>query len=370
MCAKRLWLAAAIAVVVFLAAGCEDHMARKRQEARQRWAESRAEVVTTLARRAYERGQLARAREHLDPIIRTAVPYGPAYVLMARLTADQGHLDEARDYARAAVAMDADSAEAWYVLGTIEQTLGHADEALSAFGKAAGLAPDDPRYALAEAEMFAAVGHLEGARTTLASACERMPGSAALHAAYGDVLLRLGRWTEAAAEYRVALRLKPDDQRPRSRLAIALFRAGAWAEAEPILADLQAAEPEFATGWVCRMRADCLLALGRIEEARVLYRKQAETDPKAPEPWVALARCDILQDRLQDAQRNLEEALRRRPDLAEAHGLLGYVLTALGRPAEALSHLRIAANDPTCTGRETIAHLLARAERAAVTQSP
>jgi Tfp pilus assembly protein PilF len=92
---KRFLVAAAV-IALFLAAGCDNHMAAKRGEAEQRWASSRAEMVTNMAQRSYERGNFARAREQLDPVLRTATPYARAYVLMARLASALGDLDEAR----------------------------------------------------------------------------------------------------------------------------------------------------------------------------------------------------------------------------------------------------------------------------------
>jgi tetratricopeptide (TPR) repeat protein len=367
---KRYLVTAAV-IALILAAGCDNHMAGKRREAEQRWAASRAEMIVNMAQHSYERGNFARAREQLDPIIRSSTPYAPAYVLMARLSADQGDLDEAATYARTATQMDGASAEAWYVLGTVEQTLGHRQEALNAFAKAAGQKPLEPRYALAEAEMFAGIGEVEAAERSLAAACEQMPGSAEVHASYGDVLSRLGRYEKAAAQYRVALRLDPENTLPRERLAVALFHSGAYAEAESILADLETSEPAFAAGWMCQMRADCLLALRRLKAAREAYTKGAQTAPEAVPPRVGLARCAILEDRFDEARRYLEEVLAQRPDHAEANGLLGYVLTATGRPGEAVPHLRLAMQDPACQGRETIRHLLARAENSsAVAPAP
>jgi len=368
---KRLIYGAAVVALV-LAAGCgkQSHIERKRDEARERWAVSRAEMVTKLARGEHEKGNFARARQQLDPLIRSSTPYAPAYVLSARLAADQGHLDEALGYACTATATDENLADAWYVRGTIEQTLGDPQAALNAYGKASSLEPADSRYVMAEAEMLVATEHVDGAATCLAGACSRLPGSAELHAALGDVRSRQSQYAEAAGLYRIALRLDPTNTAPRERLAIALFRSGAYAEAEPLLADLQASEPDFAIVWVCQMRADCLLALRRVEAAQALYQERADAAPDEAAPWVGLARCDILRDRLPEARRHLEEALARRPRHAEANGLIGYVLTATGRPGEAVPHLRLAMKDPACTDRDTIERLLAHAEEAAVTRTP
>ena len=367
----KRFILGAVVIAAVLAAGCENYMVGKRDEAEKRWAASRAEMVTNMARNSYERGNFARARDQLDPIIRSSMPFTPAYVLMARLAADQGDLDEARTYARTATTLKGTSAEAWYVLGTVEQSLGDRQAALNAFAKAAGEDPSNPRYTLAEAEMFVAIGQVEAAAKSLAGACEQMPGSGEVHAAFGDVLSRLGRYEEAAGRYRSALRLNPENTIPKERLAAALFRSGAYAEAERILADLQVSEPEFASGWICLMRADALLALRRTDEAWALYVQRAEAAPEAVGPRVGLARCAILDDRLPEARRHLEETLDRCPGHAEANGLLGYVLAATGRPGEAVPYLKLAMQDPACQGRETIRHLLACAEElSAVAPAP
>jgi len=365
---KRVVLSAVVIVAV-LAAGCDNYMARKRDEAQQRWADSRAEMVTTLAKRSYENGNFSRAREQLDPVLRAARPYGPACVLAARIATDQGRLDEAHEFARMAVAIMPDNADAYYVLGTIEQTLGHRAEALAAFAKAARLAPTDPRAALAEAEMLVADGRGDEAAASLLAASDRMPGAAEVHAALADVLVREGRYREAADRYRVALRLNPADTTPTQRLAVALFRAGSYAEAEAILAELEASESESAGAWVRLMRADCLLALDRVDEARAQYRQILDVDPDNLAARLGLARCDVLAERLPEAQRSLEEVLLRQPRHPEANGLLGYVLLVTGRPGEAVPHLKLAVQTPAGRGRETLEQWLAYAEEAA-TQTP
>ena len=367
---KRVVLYAAVAGV-FLAAGCgQAHMDKKREEARQRWAESRAEMMLKLAEGAFEKGNLGRARQYVDEIAQAGIPYAPIYVLAARLAAEMKDVDQALDYAQAAKAIDPESPEARYVLGTIQQTLGHERDALDEFAKAAELRPDVPRYALAQAEMLVATAQAEAAARCLAEAAERTPGRADVHAALGDVLALLGRYQEAAGAYRIALRLDPQEQGPKERLAMALFHSGACEEAERALAELAESEPDFAAGWVHQMRADCLLALKRTDEARALYSLQTGGTSGGCRPLVALAKCDIVEDRLPSARKLLEAALTDRPQDAEANALMGYVLVAQGRLGEAVSHLKLALKDPACGGRDLVEWLLARAEGRSVPLPP
>jgi tetratricopeptide (TPR) repeat protein len=360
MRAKRTFLYLAVAGL-FLAAGCgRTKFDQQREEARARWNESRAAMAVRLGQGCYDRGQFDRAQKHIEDVLKSENLPAPLLVLAARLAAEKGDFDEARRYAENARVADPRSAEACYVLGIIEQTLGHNDQAMAEFAEAARLGPDDPKYILAETEMLVAAGRADGAAVRLRAAADRMPGQAEVHVAFGDVRSLLGQDAEAVADYRRALRVGADAAGLNERLATALFRSGAYAEAEPMLDELAQAKAPAEPDWLLRMRVDCLLALGRPDDARSLCRRRAETAPGAVQ--VALAKCDVLENRLPSARKSLEAALAADPRDAEANALMGYVLVAQGRTDEARPHLKAALADPRCEGRRTVERLLARAE--------
>jgi len=358
---RRAILYIAVMLMV-LAAGCGKlFMDQKRDEARQRWNVSRAEMVTRMAEGCFARGETGRARQAADDLLRADVPYAPLYVLAARLEADKGDLDGARVFADHAVTLDPQSAEARYVLGTIEQTLGQTDRALYMFSEASRLDPNQSKYALARAEMQVVQGDSEEAAKCLREAVERMPGRAEVHVALGDVLAHQRRYSAAAGSFRIALRLEPNRTDFKERLARALYASGEYAEAESLLSDLAMTQPDFASGWVHTMRADCLLATGRVAQAREVYLAQSRNTQTAPAPLVGLAKCEILDNRLPSAQKYLEETLSRQPRHTEANALMGYVLLAEGRCGEATAHLSMALSDPECARRDTVERLLAKA---------
>ena len=361
---KRTRRAALFAAVIcaVLVAGCgKTYMQKKRDAATDRWATSQAEISTGLAKGCFERGELGRARDHLDEAMKTGAPYAPMYVLAARLAAEKGELDAARRYAEAARNLQPDSAEAWYVVGTIEQTLERPDLSLAAFSEAAKLAPEKTAYTLAEVELLVAQKQIEEAARRLNEALGRTPGSVELHAARGDLDCLMDNYAEAVGSYRIARRLAPKRQDVEERLATALFYSGDYAEAEPLLADMADAEPEKTPGWVLPMRGDCLLALGRVREARPVYDRILERDGASVDARVALAKCDLLEDRPTSARHRLDEALQQSPDDAEANALMGLVLIGAGRAGEAVPHLRLALAAPDCGDRKAVERLLARA---------
>ena len=358
---KRILLMVSV-VGLFLAAGCGTSMNRQRQEARDRWATSRAEMVTRLAQGCFDRGEYGRARQHVDEVIRNGVPYAPLYTLAARLSAEKGELDNARTFAENARAIDPKAPEPHYVLGTIEQMLGHPETAQAEFAEAAELDPKQPRYVLAQAEMLVAIGRAEEAAVALDEAVVQMPGQAEVHAALGDVLSLLKRDAEASGCYRIALRLEPQRTDIKERLAASLYQSNAYAEAEPVLAELSEAGPEFANAWARLMQAECLLAIGRPAEARGLFLCELEAKRGGLAPLLGLAKCDILEKRLPEARQRLEAALAQEPRNSEANALEGYVLVATGRHGEAAAHLAMALQDPACEGRPTVERLLSLAQ--------
>jgi tetratricopeptide (TPR) repeat protein len=362
---RRAVLGVATACVV-IAAGCtgQTPMARDRHEANRRWEESRGKMAVRLAQACFERGEFDQAQEHVAQALKSGVRYAPLYVLAARLQAEKGEFSLARDYAQTARAIDPQSPEAAYVLGTIEHALGRTETAIARFHEASQLDPGRAAFVLAEAELLVERGRAEQAADLLAASTNRVPGSAEVYAALGDVQVTLARYTPAAENYRIALRLDPSRKEVKPRLASALFFAGAYDAAEPILAELVASEPEFAGAWALQMWADCLMALGRVEEARQVYERLHRMDPRDVEPVVSLAKCDISAGQLRAARRRLVLALRQSATHPEANALMGYLLVVEGHPRDAVPHLKVALRDPNLEGRGTVEALLERATRA------
>ncbi|MGB2780816.1 MAG: tetratricopeptide repeat protein [Phycisphaerae bacterium] len=365
---KRMRRAAVFGVVaaVVLAAGCgPTQLEKTRAAARERWATSRAEIATKLAQGCFERGELGRARDHLQEALKGDPPYAPVYLLAARLAVEKGEFDDARRYAEAARALEPEAAEIWYVLGTVHQTFDQPEEALAAFTEAARLDPDNPAYALAQVEFLIRQGRVHEAEQRLGEAVGRTPGRAELQVALGDLLGLLGRHEESAGSYRIAMRLAPKRQDVAERLATALFLSGAYDEAEPLLENAAERDGKETPAWVLRMWGESLLATGRVREARPVLERVLEKDAGALGVHVALAKCDILENQPASARRRLDKVLSSAPDHAEANALMGLLLMHSGRAGEAVPHLRLALAAPDCGEREALERLLARARSGA-----
>ena len=85
----------------------------------------------------------------------------------------------------------------------------------------------------------------------------------------------------------------------------------------------------------------CLLShWGRTAEAQQAIRRAQEFDPVSPLLAVTAGRIEYYARRYQHAIAILRDVLEREPSFSQAHYYLAMSLGQLGRPGEALSHLR------------------------------
>jgi tetratricopeptide (TPR) repeat protein len=97
-----------------------------------------------------------------------------------------------------------------------------------------------------------------------------------------------------------------------------------------------------------------LLAAGRVDDARLHYRRALEIRPDWPKAHTGLGEIFRQQGRLQDAVREFEAALRAWPQHDWTHANLGVTYLELGRPADAVLHLERALALRPSTGLATI----------------
>jgi tetratricopeptide (TPR) repeat protein len=87
-----------------------------------------------------------------------------------------------------------------------------------------------------------------------------------------------------------------------------------------------------------------LLLQGDLKGAEAAFRKVTQMEPGYADGWVNVARAQIQEGNMTEAEGMLQEALQRDPELAKTHFFLGTVLKTFGKYDEALSHLRKAAS--------------------------
>jgi eukaryotic-like serine/threonine-protein kinase len=194
------------------------------------------------------------------------------------------------------------------------------------------------------------VGDLEAANKDFDKAEELTPDSFAryvIHLNRGVLALHRGETGKATAEFARAARERPDGYHAQANLAEAYRRQGKLtraAEALDTAVRLEPRRPELyrTRARLCLQRNDPAGALRDLDEAIRLG--------PGSEPGIHVERGQVLfwQQRTREALDAANEALRLRPDLAEAHRLRGDILLHTGhyQEAEAALTRSLAASKP------------------------
>ena len=172
------------------------------------------------------------------------------------------------------------------------------------------------------------LGRLVEALRFLAAAVRHNARSAAALSDLGLVQHRLERYADALASYDAALAIEPDNGDVINRRAVALLRLDRADEALAELERLLAVAPGHTEA--LGNRGNVLVRLNRPVEAIASYdaarRVVGETAQLLTNRAHALRRLD----RVEEAVADLQQAIARRPDFAEAHFELGMARLTLG----------------------------------------
>ena len=159
------------------------------------------------------------------------------------------------------------------------------------------------------------------------------PGNPIIQHDIGLACLEIDRLSDAIAAFQRALASNPRYTDAYFRLGITLEKLGDHGGA--ILAYNRATEllPSLTEAW---FRAGALVyTLGHRKEAIGCFRRAATTGRKSRFGRLGAARALLIEDRNEEAERALRQALTRDPADAMAYDLLGNLLAEFGRFAEA-----------------------------------
>lgn len=240
---------------------------------------------------------------------------------------EQQRYQEAIAHYEKAVALRPGYAPVINNLGTALRAAGRVDEAVAAYERAIAARGDYPEahYNLANALTDAgrgkeAVAHFEIALASL-------PASADVHNNLGIALAAEGRTAEAIAQFRDAVRADPKSAKAHRNLADALLAAGGDAdEGLQHMRDAATLAPD--DGGIHYDLGSALLEQGRAAEAAAELEKAVARLPQSAEARNNLGIALGMSGRLDEAVVQFREALRLRPGFADARRNLDMALAA------------------------------------------
>jgi len=227
------------------------------------------------------------------------------------------------------------TAELHNLLGESEERAGHYASAANEFQTAARMDPRE-KYIFDWGNEFLLHRGYEPAVKVFTSGVERYPKSAMLHIGLGVAFYSLGSYDEAAKALCRATDLVPSDPRPYLFLGkmfdISLNQSDEVTKRLKRFVDLQPrnalASFYYAMSLWKGQRGQGLKANKDLITS--LLQRSATLDPKFPDPHLQLGILFAGDEKYEDAAREFQQAIRLKPDLADAHYRLGQACSRTG----------------------------------------
>lgn len=288
-----------------------------------------ADTLHLLGALRLARGRTAEAVDLMSRAVAFAPRAADFRADLALALHDLGRLEEAEGHARAATRLDPGHAGARHNLGLILAARGRDETALESYILAVGLSPDNALSRFALAETLRRLGRVEESIPHFVRAAELTPGDTAALANLSVALRALGRAGEAVGILRPLLARRPNDVRALVNLAGALLDDDRAGEALDVL-DRAPTGLLAASGDLLNCRGAALRALGRKDEALVVFREAVRVDPGQVDALDALGDLEAERGDRLGALRRLQAAVAARPDSPRGWNNFANALSGIG----------------------------------------
>lgn len=303
----------------------------------------------------------------IDAVLAKTPGSGEALATKARFLMAERRMDEALVQAKAALAANPRSPATQSLLGAIYVAQNEVDDAVAAFGEVVKLNPKAlgaqlqlaelhlrkgagatalelaeevvrqvPRHPAARitlANALVATGDIDRALATRRDLARDFPNAAPVHAELGGMLLATKDVAGAKREFDRALELDPTSvEAVRGRIAIELDAknaAGVRAELEKRLKQ-SPRQPG-----LLLLAATTFGALRDTAQQEAMLRRLIDADPAGLQGYLALAGLYVKQGKLDLARAEYETIAKRQPKSVTASTMVGLILEAQGKTAEA-----------------------------------
>jgi tetratricopeptide (TPR) repeat protein len=273
-----------------------------------------------------------------------------AMVGMAEIAHARGRFNEALNWYAQALAQ-ADLPVLHFRLGQLHTQLGQVERAVTEYDLAQQGAPYVARFHVAAGDACLSAGQEACAAEQYTAAVENrnLPDTASHLIALADLWRQRNRTDLALGLYEDAVALQPS-QANQLMLASAYWEEARYGEAEALLGLLRTRHPLSVE--VLALSAEVQAGQGQVDEAVAFYRRaiwlQEVTGQEASASRLALGRVLLAANRLDQAQREIDQVLALQPNNAAAYALQGDLSGARGLPADAtVAYQKAFRLDPT-----------------------
>ena len=289
---------------------------------------------TQLHKSAFEPGHLTRSQE-LTPAQR--LEESQEMLRSANELLKSGSLPDAEKQVRASLEKEPDAWRAHFLLGLILFKQGRAKESLDEYTEGARLHTPSAADLKIVALNYVLLGDFTEADKWLTKSTAWNPADAEAWYHLGRTKYNESRFEEAVGAFRRCLQLEEKDVKAKSNLGLSLAGLGRVAEAQATYREAIAwqaqsaaktAEPYIDLG-------DLLLDRNQTDEAIALLLTADAISPEDVRVPEMLGRAYWRQNKLEDAELQLEKAVKLTPASAANHYLLGQVYRKRGMSEKA-----------------------------------
>jgi tetratricopeptide (TPR) repeat protein len=253
----------------------------------------------------------------------------------------RGRKADAIEAFRGAARLEPNSAETWAYLGVMLAESGERQEAESALARSLAIDPNQIHALIALARYLLDAERPAEAAPLLERAIQQRPQVAELHRNLGNALHALGQLSRAREAYRAALNLDPHLTLAQANLAMLLKQQGELERSREWLTRALQAEPTNPV--YLHQLARLHEALRAPLEAAAAWEDLARSKPESARAYVVVGLALEKRGQSDAAAAHYREAIRLKPDLAEAFDRLAKThkdLGEFGRSEEVLRESR------------------------------
>ncbi len=296
------------------------------------------DALNNLGNSLTQQGQEQEALAHLELALRLKPGYAETHNNLGNTFYRLGRKDEAVAHYRDAVRLKPEFADARNNLGVLLAEIGYPQEAIVHYEKALSLRPDyvDAHYNYANA--LTLVGRTDEARVQFEKTLRLKPDQAKAHNNLGSLLVNLGKMAEAKPHFEAAIRHNGNYADAENNLGVVLFQTGRPGDALPHFEAAVRLNPTYqaARENLAEVRNNLgaqHAQTGDLAAARIQFEAAVNANPANAGAHNNLGVVLWRQGQLAEALPRFREAVRLKPDFADAQKSLADLTALLARSA-------------------------------------